>query len=385
MAPPLVDVVVPVYNGAATVESALRSLQAQTVEAMRIVVVDDGSTDATPDILKRLAAADSRLRVVSQENKGLVDALNAGLAMCRAEFIARHDADDLALPGRFAAQLGYLREHLDCVAVSGAIRHIDESGQPRSGPIRLPSPDLADFNWYPQREPYLSHPFLMMRRFAAEQAGGYRYAFHAEDTDLYWRLQELGRLVNLDDLLGDYRVHAKSVMGESPVNGRISAVNSQRAGLSAKRRRAGQTDIAWRKSALAEYKAASSLAGMVAVGSHDLDRDEAQRLAVAACAKLLDLAGYRSFELDLDDCDYIRRVLVPALPHMEPDNRDFCTRMLSGTAARLAQRGEVASALRLVPKRLYPSVAARLALRVAAPQSVRHAMRRAVGRSVIMK
>src|SRR5947209_575161 len=124
-----VDVVIPVYNAASTIESAIGSIQAQTVTEIRIIVVNDGSTDATRQIVQRLAAADHRLILVDQANCGIVDALNAGLRICHADMVARHDGDDLANPDRFEKQLDYLSRHPDCVAVSGATRHIDEAGR----------------------------------------------------------------------------------------------------------------------------------------------------------------------------------------------------------------------------------------------------------------
>ena len=231
MSEPSVDVVIPVYNGASTVESAVASIQEQTVRDIRILVVNDGSTDGSRAILERMAAADPRVVLLNRENGGIVDALNAGLAACTAELVARHDADDLALPDRFARQIAWFRDHPRCSAVSGAVIHIDVNGRELGPKVALDSPDLADPLLYPQKEPYLVHPFLMMRRAAVMAAGGYRHVFHAEDTDLYWRLQETGELANMDDLLGYYRVHNQSVTGSSTLNGRISAVNSQLSGL----------------------------------------------------------------------------------------------------------------------------------------------------------
>ena len=380
-----VDVIIPVYNGARTVESAVASIQAQTVRDIRILVINDGSTDATRPIVERLAAADPRVVLLNRANGGIVDALNAGLAACRADIVARHDADDLAHPERFARQLAYLRAHPDCAAVSGAFRQIDEAGRPL-GPVQhLPSPELANLDWYPQREPYLLHPFLMMRRAAAEAVGGYRHVFHAEDTDLFWRLQERGRLVNMPDLLGDYRIHTQSVTGVSVVNGRISALNSQLAGLSAMRRRAGRADLAFPKSALAGYQEARSLAGIIALGSRGLDPDEAQRLAATVSAKLLETVGYRPYELDIDDCTFIHRALKAAMPRMEAANRRSCSKMLSGTTARLAIEGKVSAALQLVPPMLYPMVIVRIALRATLPASLRRSMRKAIGRNAFVK
>ncbi len=382
---PAVDVLIPVHNGAETIEGSLASIQAQSTRDIRILVLNDGSTDATAAIVRRLAAADSRLTLIDKPRGGIVDTLNDGLALCTAEFIARHDADDLAMPDRFEKQLSHLRRHGDCAAVSGAARHIDGSGQTLGPVYHLPSPDLSDWNAYPQREPYLMHPFLMMRRAAVEQVGGYRDVFYAEDTDLYWRLQEIGTLCNLPDLLGEYRVHQDSVTGASFLNGKISAVNSQRAGLSAKRRREGRPDLAFSKEALAEYRAAGSMARIVEVGSRDLDATEAERLGVAACAKLLELASYRPYELQIEDCPFIRDTIEAGLPRMTAANRAGCIRMLSGSAARLASRGQVGAAMRLAPRRFYASAVARFALRMSAPYTLRRQLRRAVGRDGFIK
>lgn len=380
-----IDVVIPVHNGERTIKSAVGSIQAQTVQDIRIIIVDDGSTDDTVVLVGQMSAADSRIELLQQANAGIVDALNAGLAACTAPLVARHDADDLAAPDRFARQAGFLAENPSVVAVSGAVRHMDEDGRVYGSVLHMGPPDEADVSLFPQREPYLMHPFLMMRRAAASAAGGYRHVFHAEDTDLYWRLQEAGGLVNLLDVMGDYRIHSGSVTGLSPLNGRISAVNSQRAGLSAMRRRAGRPDLAFPKTMLNAYQSAQSFEEVIAVGSQDLDAEEAARLRVCSCAKLLELAAYRPYELDAADCALIGRTLLPALRSMPADSRGCCTRMLSGAAARLLAAGEFAAALHLTTIRLAPQTILRLALRKWVPSVVRRLLQRLAGRAEFVK
>ncbi|MGI4795635.1 MAG: glycosyltransferase family 2 protein [Janthinobacterium lividum] len=377
-----VDVLIPVYNGAATIESALCSIQAQSLRDIRMILIDDGSTDESAQIIERMAEQDGRIVLLRQANSGIVDALNAGLALCTAPLIARHDADDLAAPDRFEKQIAYLEAHPDCSAVSGAVIQIDEAGKAISGIVHLPSPDRSDADRYPQIEPYLIHPFLMIRHSALQKMGGYRHVFHAEDTDLYWRLQEVGNLHNMHDFLGNYRIHTGSVTGSSLLNGRISAVNSQRSGISALRRRAGRPDIDFPKDFLAEYKRAGSLEKIVEIGARDLDAAEAERLAVSSAAKLLELAGYRPYEIEDEDCRFINRTLSQALKHLDldPSNRKLCIRMVAGTSARLIHKRRIAAGLHLTPFFLYPHVISRVAIRALLPTYLRKLAQRMLGR-----
>ena len=125
----LIDVILPVYNAASTVREAISSLQQQTVKDIRIIIVDDGSTDQTPHILTEIANRDDRITLLRKSNSGIVEALNAGLELSRADFIARQDADDISNSTRFAEQLAHFQRSPDCTAVSGAVRHIDQRGR----------------------------------------------------------------------------------------------------------------------------------------------------------------------------------------------------------------------------------------------------------------
>ena len=96
----LIDVLITAFNSAPTIEEAVGSILGQTVREIRVVIVDDGSTDETPAILRRMAANDSRIEIITKPNGGIVDAANVGLVHCRAEFLARQDSDDIASPDR---------------------------------------------------------------------------------------------------------------------------------------------------------------------------------------------------------------------------------------------------------------------------------------------
>jgi glycosyltransferase involved in cell wall biosynthesis len=305
---PLIDVVLPVYNGAHTIAESVASVLVQTVAGVRILVVDDGSTDDTPRLLKKLARADARVTILTKANGGIVDALNYGLVHATAPYVARQDSDDRSYPDRFARQLDVLRAHSDIVAVSGACVHIDKDGRPTGTTYRPPDTDQASYRTVPSTEPYLLHPFLMVRREAYQAVGGYRHAYHAEDTDLYWRLRRIGRLANLHVPMGEMRLHDKSVSNASVVNGRIMAISSQLAAISACRRDHGRPDLSFPKDALSRYSAAAKLESMIAIAERELDGDERRYFRAAVGVKLLELAATRAYEIDRDDCRFVRNV-----------------------------------------------------------------------------
>lgn len=116
-----VDVMIPAYNAAGTVRETLESVQAQTFTDWRLVIVNDGSTDATGDILAEMAAKDPRIEVYTHANKGIVDSLNVGLSLCTADIIARLDADDLCYPHRLQFQLDYLKHNPDVIGVGAGV------------------------------------------------------------------------------------------------------------------------------------------------------------------------------------------------------------------------------------------------------------------------
>src|SRR5262245_42523683 len=120
----------PVYNGVRYLERAVESVLSQTCTDFELIIIDDGSTDDSLAMLRRYEADDSRVRLVSRPNTGYVIALNEMVALARAPFMARMDADDVSLPGRFERQMTYMTEHPECVACGSRIMLIDSEGDP---------------------------------------------------------------------------------------------------------------------------------------------------------------------------------------------------------------------------------------------------------------
>ncbi len=344
-----VDVLIPVFNAEATVESAIASIQAQTVRDIRIIVIDDGSTDRSPEILARLAAVDARVEVVRQPNGGIVDALNTGLALCTAPFVARHDADDLAAPDRFAQQLDYLYAYPDCIAVDGYYWIIDGAGRRTGAQAFAYGPVRHDASSFPSEEPYLTHPFLMARREALVAAGGYRHAFHSEDTDLYWRLLAHGELRHMPLFVGQYRYHAGSVSSRSIVNGRIAAISSQLAAVSYRRRAVGRPDITFPRENLRRLTNARDLAEMLTIAGEQLDAAERHWLRIAVCTKLLELGSYRPYLLEETDIALVVETLDCADDPLVADPGELVSRNRGSVATKLILAGRWRAARRLSP------------------------------------
>ncbi len=193
---PELSVLLPCYNAAATLDEALESLARQTFRNFEVVAVDDGSTDATPDILTRWSGRGLPLRVLRAPHRGLVPALQEGLAACRAPLVARMDADDRAHPLRFAAQVDFLRSHPAVDVVSCLVEAFPKA-QVRSGMARylgwlnalLTDEDIRREIFV---ESPLVHPSVTFRKAAVEAAGGYRDPGWAEDYDLWLRLSLCG-------------------------------------------------------------------------------------------------------------------------------------------------------------------------------------------------
>ncbi|MFN3776080.1 glycosyltransferase family 2 protein [Sphingomonas parapaucimobilis] len=132
MTSPRITVALSVYNNAGYLAQALDSILAQTFADFELVIVDDGSTDGSAAIIDCYAATDPRIRVIRQANQGLVASLNHIMAVARGPYIARMDGDDVALPERFARQVGFLDANPDHGVIGTQIWTIDARGHHRS-------------------------------------------------------------------------------------------------------------------------------------------------------------------------------------------------------------------------------------------------------------
>jgi len=208
---PTISVLLAVYNGQRYLRDAVDSILTQTFTDFELIVIDDGSTDRTLPILQEYAKKDGRVRLVTRANKGLTPTLNESIGLACGEFLARMDADDIAMPDRFQKQIDYLRANEDCVLVGSRVLLIDPDGlpiRPWCGELSHKEIDDAHLN----RGWPVVHPAVMMRTDAVRRIGNYRECYDTlEDLDLFLRLAEVGKLANLPDVLLKYRQHFASV------------------------------------------------------------------------------------------------------------------------------------------------------------------------------
>ena len=196
-----------VFNAVRYVGEAVESVLRQSMTDFEFLIIDDGSTDGSTDVLRRFAEQDSRIWLKSRPNTGACGAWNEALEKATGKFVARIDADDVALPERFACQLKFLRENPDCVAVGTQAMLIDSCGRNLRTMSRQPCQhDAIDQAHLAGEGAAILHPTAMIRRAAMTEIGGYREFSTTADLDLFLRLAECGRLANLPEILLKYRI-----------------------------------------------------------------------------------------------------------------------------------------------------------------------------------
>lgn len=203
---PRVTVLMPVRDGGRFLEPAVESILAQTLEDLELLVVDDGSTDGTPEVLSRVH--DPRLRVLRRPAEGMAAALNVGLRSTQSPYVARMDADDLCEPTRLERQVAFLDRHPEVVVVGSRYRSMDVDGRPgRVTALMVHDVDLRR-DLHLGYSPF-AHGAVTMRRDRVLAVGGYDGTWWpAEDHDLWRRLD--GRFANLPDVLYHYREHSST-------------------------------------------------------------------------------------------------------------------------------------------------------------------------------
>ena len=225
-----------VYNGMPYLELAIESILNQTESNFQFVIVDDGSDAPARQYLESLT--DDRITLIRQSNQGTAAAANRGLKECTAEFVARMDADDIAMRDRLEKQLAFLRSNSKVGLVGSQVAPLGSKTVGRS--LNLPTDHATIFAEMMEGRHGLAHSSLMIRRSVLDQIGGYWSLPLIDDWDMMLRMGEVSELTNLDEVLLHYRVHAGSLNGKSMKRMQLHiAFAVERA----KRRQSGETAI----------------------------------------------------------------------------------------------------------------------------------------------
>lgn len=220
---PKISVLMAAYNGEKYLHEAIDSILVQSFGDFELIIIDDESSDATPDIIR--SYDDPRIVCLRIAHGGLVTALNHGFSHAKGEYIARMDADDRATENRFELQVAHLDAHAGTDIVCSDIYTIDATGARSGEQVQrgVNNDMLRDGLLGRCSMKPIIHPSVMMRRKVLEDLQGYRHFDYAEDHDLWLRAIDRFSFARLDQFLLEYRIYGGGI---SRTKGKNQAVAS---------------------------------------------------------------------------------------------------------------------------------------------------------------
>ena len=212
---PILTVLTSCYNAAPYLNEAVTSILEQTFRDFEFLLIDDGSTDNTKEILNEYARLDSRITVVSKPNTGLASSLNYGLSMARGQWIARMDADDISLPQRFQEQVTFLSDHPGTVLLGAGCIEMNSTGVPIRKHYYPTTTQSLVGQLLCGKSPF-PHSSAVFGKSAVARLNGYRVRLNgAEDVDLWLRLSQDGEVRCLPEPLIWLRRHSGSITAKN--------------------------------------------------------------------------------------------------------------------------------------------------------------------------
>ena len=207
MKEPLISVLLCTYNDEKYIYKAVKSILDQTFENFEFIIINDGSTDRTLEILKQFD--DKRIILIDKPNTGLTDSLNLGVSKAKSNWIARMDGDDISIKTRFEEQIKYIKE--DVAVIGTQCKFIDEEGN-QIATVSLPLTHNEILKKGTSFRTMFIHPSVLINKELLLKSGGYDdYLDSAEDLDLWLKLSHYGKLVNIDSVLLKYRKHQNQI------------------------------------------------------------------------------------------------------------------------------------------------------------------------------
>jgi glycosyltransferase involved in cell wall biosynthesis len=216
-----ISAIMPVYNGEKYIKDTIDSVLGQTYKDFEFIIVDDGSTDNTLNIIKDFD--DTRIRFITVNHGGIVNALNTGLDMAVSEYIVRVDGDDISLPERFERLLGYMENNKDVVVCGSWAKTINTNGEV-TGELKYPPIDDVGIKKYLLLHNPFIHPSVIIRKDILNKSGKYKKYKHNEDYELWSSVLKYGNGHNIPEELILYRVHESQVTRKNNLRMRIVGV-----------------------------------------------------------------------------------------------------------------------------------------------------------------
>ena len=210
----MISVVMAVYNGGEFLPDAIKSILNQTYTDFEFIIVNDGSTDSSLDVIKRYEAQDERIKLIDlEQNEGFCAALNHGIVAATRPWIARMDADDISLPERFERQMAVLEENPDIIVLGTYISHMNSKNEVLSVNPVGPTTREEMYDRIKNAHPaYVMHGTVIMKKEIVDKVGGYDVDFiSGEDIELFGRMVKHGVILSLPESLYLYRLHGNSM------------------------------------------------------------------------------------------------------------------------------------------------------------------------------
>ena len=200
----------PAYNAENYIAESILSIINQTYQNWELIIINDGSTDRTAQIIQQFLQNNSRVQLSDNgSNKGLIFTRNKGLECAKGKYIANLDSDDIANSDRLEKQVAFLEKNTEYVLLGSACSHIDEKGNKIASVQRnIPNEHLKTLLLFSN---YFINSSVMMR---ADQAKTLHYAegfAPAEDYQFFSKLCQLGHIGNLNEELVEYRIHDQNI------------------------------------------------------------------------------------------------------------------------------------------------------------------------------
>jgi len=202
----LLSIIMPVYNGMPYLKYAVDSILKQTYQNFQLVIVNDGSIDATKTYLEKLN--NSKITIINKHHTGIIDSFNSALELVNTKYVARVDADDYYYPTKFEKQISFLEKNKNVIATGTLGYYMSSKGNISNIKISIPKTNNLIIHDLFNKKRAMLQPSIVSLTKIFKKINGYRPNVYPEDYDLYFRLGLEGKLENIMEPLVAIRIHS---------------------------------------------------------------------------------------------------------------------------------------------------------------------------------